>query len=76
MSRVANRKSIELTAGREAQGYKRLSEERRAAVIEARRANPNGRQEDIARASGVSRASVSRIERGDCRRRGTLSREP
>ena len=74
--RVASRECIELTAGREAQGYKRLSSERRASVIEARRANPNGRQEDIAQASGVSRATVSRIEHGDCRRRGALSCEP
>jgi hypothetical protein len=74
--RVASRECIDLTAGREAQGYKRLPDERRAAVIEARRANPNGRQEDIARASGVSRATVSRIEHGDCRRRGLLPCEP
>lgn len=70
MWRVASRECIDLTAGREAQGYKRLSDERRAAVIEARRANPKGRQEDIAR------ATVSRIEHGDCRRRGLLPCEP
>jgi hypothetical protein len=74
--RVANRVRIELTAGRIAQGYKRLTDERRVAVIEARRANPDGCQEDIARASGVSRATVSRIEHGDCRRRGVLLCEP
>jgi len=69
VQRVAARKCIDLWAGREAQGYKRLSPERVAAVVEARRLNPKGRQEDIARASGVSRATVSRIEHGDCRRR-------
>ena len=74
--RVASRECIDLTAGREAKGYKRLPDERRAAVIEARRANPNGPQEDIARVSGVSRATVSRIEHGDCRRRGALPCEP
>ena len=67
--RVADRACIELTAGREAKGYKRLSPERVAAVIEARRLNPKGRQEEIAQSSGVSRATVSRIEHGDCRRR-------
>jgi len=45
-----------------AKGCKRLSPERRAAVIEARRLNPGGRQADIAAAAGVSRATVSRIE--------------
>jgi hypothetical protein len=65
--RLADRECIELTAGREAKGYWRLSPERRAAVIEARRENPAGTQEEIARAAGVSRATVSRIERGDRR---------
>jgi predicted transcriptional regulator len=51
----------------EAKGYWRLSPERRAAVIEARRENPAGTQEEIARAAGVSRTTVSRIERGDRR---------
>jgi hypothetical protein len=67
--RLAERECIELTAGREAKGYWRLSPERRAAVIEARRDNPNGKQQEIARAAGVIRATVGRIERGD--RRGT-----
>lgn len=67
--RLAERECIELTAGYEARGYWRLSPERRAAVIEARRDNPGGTQQEIARAAGVSRATVSRIERGD-RRRG------
>ena len=39
--RLAERECIELTAGRAAKGYKRLSPERRAKVIEVRRANPN-----------------------------------
>jgi hypothetical protein len=65
--RLADRECIELTAGKEAKGYWRLSPERRAAVIEARRENPAGTQEEIARAAGVSRATVSRIERGDRR---------
>jgi hypothetical protein len=65
--RLADEAGIELTAGREAKGYWRLSPERRAAVVEARRNKPNGTQQEIARAAGVSRATVSRIERGDCR---------
>jgi hypothetical protein len=36
---------------------KRLSPERRAAVIEARRANPMAPQQEIARAAGVSRST-------------------
>jgi hypothetical protein len=67
--RLADRECIELTAGREAKGYWRLSPERRAAVIEARRNNPDGTQKEIADAAGVSRVTVSRIERGDCRSR-------
>jgi hypothetical protein len=67
--RVAERAAIELTAGREAKGYKRLSPERRAEVIEARRANPDAPQEQIAQQAGVSRSTVWRIERG---RRGAV----
>ena len=67
--RLADRECIELTAGYEARGYWRLSVERRAAVIEARRNNPDGTQNEIAAAAGVSRATVSRIERGDSRLR-------
>jgi hypothetical protein len=62
--RVADRAGIPLTAGRETMGRDRLSAERRAAVIEAYRANPQATQAEIARATGVSRASVSRIEGG------------
>jgi DNA invertase Pin-like site-specific DNA recombinase len=65
--RRAQRAGIELTAGREAKGYKRLSPERRAKVEEARRLNSEGTQQEVARAAGVSRATVSRIERGDRR---------
>jgi DNA-binding transcriptional regulator YiaG len=68
--RLADREYIELTAGQEAKGYWRLSPARRAAVIEARRENPAGTQEQIARVAGVSRATVSRIEQGD--RRGAV----
>lgn len=65
--RRAEAAGIELTAGREAKGYKRLSADRRAKVEEARRLNPQATQQEIARAAGVSRATVSRIERGDRR---------
>jgi DNA invertase Pin-like site-specific DNA recombinase len=67
--RLADGAGIELTAGREAKGYWRLSPERRAAVIEARSKNPKGTQKEIARAAGESRSTVSRIENGDCRSR-------
>jgi DNA-binding XRE family transcriptional regulator len=62
--RLAEAAGIELTAGREAKGYKRLTPERRAKVIEARRANPDATQEQIARKAGVSRSTVCRIEGG------------
>jgi transcriptional regulator with XRE-family HTH domain len=65
--RLAEGAGIELTAGREAKGYRRLQPERRAKVIEARRANPTATQDQIARAAGVSRPTVSRIESGDHR---------
>lgn len=65
--RRADAAAIELTAGREAKGYKRLSPDRRAKVEEARRLNPQATQEQVARAAGVCRATVSRIERGDRR---------
>jgi hypothetical protein len=38
--RRADRAGIELKAGREAKGYKRLAPEREAKIIEAARANP------------------------------------
>jgi hypothetical protein len=53
--RLAERECIEVTAGKEARGYWRLSPERRAAVIEARRDNSDGTQHEIARTAGVSR---------------------
>jgi hypothetical protein len=65
--RVAEREYIQLTAEREPKHYKRLAPERRDKVVEARRVNPAGTQEEIARAAGVSRSTVSRIERGDRR---------
>lgn len=46
--RVAYRAGVELTAGREAKGYKRLAPKREAKVIEARRANPDAPQRAIA----------------------------
>ena len=49
--RVADRAAIELTAGRETMGRKRLSPEQRAKVIEARRANPDAPQGRIAQKS-------------------------
>ena len=61
--RVADRWNIVLTAGRETMG-RRLTAEQRAAVVAARNANPEATQEEIARAAGVSRPSVSRIEGG------------
>jgi DNA-binding XRE family transcriptional regulator len=70
--RRAESAGIELTAGKEAKGYKRLSAEQRARVEEVRRLNPRGTQEEVACAAGVSRATVSRIERGD--RRGGADR--
>jgi DNA-binding XRE family transcriptional regulator len=72
--RVADRNGIALTAGRETMGRHRLSAEQQAAVIEAGRANPKATQADIARAIGISRASVSRIEGG--RRRLRLRCQP
>jgi hypothetical protein len=46
--RLADRECIELTAGQGVKGYWRLSPERRAAVIEARRDNPTGTQHERA----------------------------
>lgn len=62
--RVADRAGIELTAGREAKGYKRLSAAQRAKIGEALRSNPKAKQREIARLTGVSRVTVSRIEGG------------
>jgi transcriptional regulator with XRE-family HTH domain len=70
--RRAESAGIELTAGREAKGYRRLSPDRRAKVEEARRLNPKAKQEEVARAAGVSRPTVSRIERDDRRGAGRL----
>jgi DNA-binding XRE family transcriptional regulator len=62
--RLAERECIDLAAGREAKGYKRLPAERRAAIIAARRARPTATQAEIARVTGVSRPTVTRIEGG------------
>jgi hypothetical protein len=50
--RRAESAGIELTAGREAKGFERLSSERRAKVEEARQLNPKVTQEEVARAAG------------------------
>ena len=57
--RVAEAAGIELTEGRRAKGYKRLSPEKRAAVIEARRRNPDAPQIEIAAQAGVSEPGYS-----------------
>jgi Sigma-70, region 4 len=67
--RVAHRYSVALTAGRETMG-RRLSPDRRVAVIEARRAKPDAPQREIAQQAGVSRSSVRRIEGKSRRPRG------
>jgi DNA-binding XRE family transcriptional regulator len=67
--RIAHRYGVVLTAGRETMG-RRLSAERRAAVIEARRADPDASQKEIALRAGVSRSSVRRIEGNGRRPRG------
>jgi transposase-like protein len=68
--RRAEEVGIELTAGREAKGYKRLPAARRAEVIAVRRAMPDATQEVVARRAGVSRATVSRLTREVRRREG------
>jgi hypothetical protein len=69
--RVADDNDIALTAGRETMGRHRLTAEQREAVREISRANPKAKQADIARVVGVSRPSVSRIEGGRRRPRGS-----
>jgi DNA-binding XRE family transcriptional regulator len=70
--RVAERAGIELTAGREAKGYKRLPAARRAKIKAALLANPTALQKEIAQQIGVSRVTVSRIEGGVRRPRGLV----
>jgi DNA-binding MurR/RpiR family transcriptional regulator len=67
--RRADQAGIELTAGKAARGYKRLTVEQYAKITEVRRANPTATQEEVARKAGVSRPTVSRVTRG--RNRGT-----
>jgi hypothetical protein len=62
--RVAERAGIELTAGRAAKGYRRLSADRWAKIEEAVRANPKATQQQLARETGVSRSTVGRAVRG------------
>jgi hypothetical protein len=57
--RRAEQKGIELTDGREAKGYKRLSSQQREKIMEIRRAKPAATQLEVAREAGVSRATVS-----------------
>jgi DNA-binding MurR/RpiR family transcriptional regulator len=68
--RRADRVGIELTAGRDAKGYKRLSADQRARIIEVWRANPKATQKEVARKAGVSRPTVSRVTRGHHRHAG------
>jgi DNA-binding XRE family transcriptional regulator len=62
--RRAERAGIELTAGKAARGYKRLTPEQYARIIAVREAMPNATQEVVARAAGVSRPTVCRVTRG------------
>ena len=61
--RVADRAAIELTAGREAKGYKRLTLEQWAKVAATLTANPKATQQQVARKAGVSRSTVGRVAR-------------
>jgi DNA invertase Pin-like site-specific DNA recombinase len=66
--RRADRAGIELTAGRAAKGSRRLTADQYAKIIEVRQANPSATQEEVARAAGVSRPTVSRVTRAhNCR---------
>ena len=62
--RRAEEAGIELTAGKTAKGYKRLTPEQYAKIVATRRAMPQATQEEVARAAGVSRPTVSRVTRG------------
>jgi hypothetical protein len=62
--RVADRNAIELTAGREAKGYKRFPPEVWAKVEAAVRSDPEATQLELARQCGVSRSTVGRVVRG------------
>jgi hypothetical protein len=58
--RLADRECIALTGGAGGEGlFGRCRRRGGAAVIEARRENPDGTQQEIARVAGVSRATVS-----------------
>lgn len=73
--RIAHREFIDLDAGRAAKGRKHVSADQRAAVLAAGLANPHASQAEIARAFGISRVTVSRIE-GGRRRRGVRGLQP
>jgi DNA invertase Pin-like site-specific DNA recombinase len=62
--RRAERAGIELTEGKAARGYKRLTPEQHAKIVAIRGARPQATQEEVARAAGVSRPTVSRVTRG------------
>jgi hypothetical protein len=68
--RRAEGAGIELTAGRAAKGYKRLSAAQYARIITVRQENPQATQKEVAREAGVSRPTVSRVTRGHNRRAG------
>jgi hypothetical protein len=70
--RVADRAGIELKAGREAKGYKRLPADRWRKIAETLAANPEATQEEVARATGVSRSTVGRLVRARTRGTGLL----
>jgi hypothetical protein len=65
--RVADRASIELTAGREAKGYKRFSAKSWAEVERAVLRNPNMTQEQLARKIGEPFDGRPRGARAACR---------
>jgi hypothetical protein len=65
--RVADRASIELTAGREAKGYKRLPAELWAKVEREVAANPEATQQPLARKTGAPVDCRLRGARPSCR---------
>jgi hypothetical protein len=68
--RVADRKNIDLEAGRKAKGYKRFPPEVWARVESEVAAHPTATQEELAPKIGVSRSTVGRVVRA--RRRAAL----
>jgi hypothetical protein len=73
--RRAESAGIELTAGREAKGYKRLPAEQWAKIAETiteESERNTGTGGAVARQTGVSRSTVGRVKRGDRRGAGRL----